>query len=379
MDSASYVTHLLGYRFTGKEKDAKTKLIYFGARYDVNVVTNDAGDVISAIDYLPYGETWYVANKTGIVPVCDPGAACTTQSGDTGFSPKYNSQELDKESGLYFFNARHYDPEIMRFETADSVVDGEHSVVGWNRYTYVHGNPVMYKDPSGHEREAENAINKVSKLAETISVGLDPESARGQAYKNFTETKDKDGKITDRFTVVDGIRFNLNHGKFEDTTRKNLIVTQSDKIWENIVIAAKKNDITEIDVNTLNYGGTGSHGKGHAMDIQKITTKDGKSANFSRTYDGEKWSGANEPELAKKFSDTFQNLSGSYHTWTPWRMSGGGFQKNTKNAIDEYPEIGNKSDRKELIKTFKEADMTSDANLIRLSYDHRHHGHFAAE
>jgi len=97
----------------------------------VNVVTNDNGDAISAIDYLPYGETWY-------------------EQGDTGFSPKYNSQDLDKESGLYFFNARHYDPEIARFETADSVVDGEMSVVGWNRYTYVHGNPIMYKDPTGH-------------------------------------------------------------------------------------------------------------------------------------------------------------------------------------------------------------------------------------
>lgn len=97
----------------------------------VNVVTNDAGDAISAIDYLPYGETWY-------------------QEGDTGFSPKYNSQELDKESGLYFFNARHYDSEIARFETADSVVDGESSIKGWNRYMYVGGNPIKYKDPTGH-------------------------------------------------------------------------------------------------------------------------------------------------------------------------------------------------------------------------------------
>jgi len=98
----------------------------------VNVVTNDAGHAISAIDYLPYGETWY-------------------QEGDTGFSPKYNSQELDKESGLYFFNARHYDPEIARFETADEEEDGEYSVVGWNRYTYVQGNPILYKDPTGHK------------------------------------------------------------------------------------------------------------------------------------------------------------------------------------------------------------------------------------
>lgn len=59
----------------------------------VGVVTNDNGDAISAIDYLSHGETWYVAGPNGVVPACDPGASCTPQSGDTGFSPKYNSQE----------------------------------------------------------------------------------------------------------------------------------------------------------------------------------------------------------------------------------------------------------------------------------------------
>ena len=51
-----------------------------------------------------------------------------TTSGDcsnANFAPKYNSQELDKESDLYYFNARHYDPELARFVTADVMVDGE--------------------------------------------------------------------------------------------------------------------------------------------------------------------------------------------------------------------------------------------------------------
>jgi hypothetical protein len=35
--------------------------------------------------------------------------------------------------------------------TADTVIDGENSVIGWNRYAYCKNNPIIYKDPSGHE------------------------------------------------------------------------------------------------------------------------------------------------------------------------------------------------------------------------------------
>jgi hypothetical protein len=34
--------------------------------------------------------------------------------------------------------------------TADTVIDGENSVIGWNRYAYCKNNPIIYKDPSGH-------------------------------------------------------------------------------------------------------------------------------------------------------------------------------------------------------------------------------------
>jgi len=94
-------------------------------------VTNDAGMVVTSHEYLPFGEDWIT-------------------EGDTKNAPKYNSQELDKESGYYFYNARHYDPEIGRFVTPDTVVDGELSTQGWNRYAYVHNNPIRYKDPTGH-------------------------------------------------------------------------------------------------------------------------------------------------------------------------------------------------------------------------------------
>ncbi|MDI7227017.1 RHS repeat-associated core domain-containing protein, partial [Leptospira santarosai] len=89
------------------------------------------GNTLSQIQYQPYGETF-------------------VQRGDLNFSPKYNSQELDRESGFYFYNARYYDPGIARFTSADTIIDGEFDTQGWNRFSYVKGNPIGAKDPTGH-------------------------------------------------------------------------------------------------------------------------------------------------------------------------------------------------------------------------------------
>ncbi|WP_139356745.1 RHS repeat-associated core domain-containing protein, partial [Leptospira alexanderi] len=65
-----------------------------------------------------------------------------------------NSQELDRESGFYFYNARFYDPAIARFTSADTIIDGEFDTQGWNRFSYVLNNPIAFKDPTGHEANA---------------------------------------------------------------------------------------------------------------------------------------------------------------------------------------------------------------------------------
>ncbi|WP_407936729.1 SpvB/TcaC N-terminal domain-containing protein [Leptospira santarosai] len=98
----------------------------------VSHVLDDEGNTLSQMQYQPYGETF-------------------VQRGDLNFSPKYNSQELDRESGFYFYNARYYDPGIARFTSADTIIDGEFDTQGWNRFSYVKGNPIGAKDPSGHD------------------------------------------------------------------------------------------------------------------------------------------------------------------------------------------------------------------------------------
>ena len=61
----------------------------------------------------------------------------------------YTGQKIDS-SGLMYYRARYYNPDIMRFVQADSIVPDPFSSQDFNRYSYVVNNPVNYTDPTGH-------------------------------------------------------------------------------------------------------------------------------------------------------------------------------------------------------------------------------------
>ena len=54
-----------------------------------------------------------------------------------------------KETGLYYFGARYYDPIIGRFISPDSLVQSYQNPQTLNRYSYALNNPLLYRDPNG--------------------------------------------------------------------------------------------------------------------------------------------------------------------------------------------------------------------------------------
>ncbi|TGM95209.1 hypothetical protein EHR06_19060 [Leptospira dzoumogneensis] len=124
--------YLNGVRIAAITEDGRAAFYLTDQVDSVSTVLDDTAHTLSRMQYEPYGDTF-------------------VQRGNLAFSPKYNSQELDKESGFYFYNARYYDASIARFVTADTIIDGELNTQGWNRFSYVKGNPILYKDPTGHE------------------------------------------------------------------------------------------------------------------------------------------------------------------------------------------------------------------------------------
>ena len=177
---------------------------------DLHYSTNTTFTTKKSLNPLPYGEVWFTRRPFEAASTsASADAEDLTTSGDcsnANFAPKYNSQELDKESDLYYFNARHYDPELARFVTADVMVDGEDTAFGWNRYMYVHGNPIMYKDPTGHltydtraneytitERDTLGSIAKdtgfsVKQLVEANDSITNPDKIQANATINIPQT-----------------------------------------------------------------------------------------------------------------------------------------------------------------------------------------------
>ena len=62
---------------------------------------------------------------------------------------KFTGQRLDG-TGLYYYSARYYDPQIGRFISADTIIPDPANPQSLDRYSYVLNNPLKYVDPSGH-------------------------------------------------------------------------------------------------------------------------------------------------------------------------------------------------------------------------------------
>lgn len=90
-----------------------------------------------------------------------PGGRCSRDHrvpalrGERGGPTKYRftSQELDAETGLYYYGARYYNPALARFVSPDPIEMRLEDPQTLNRYAYARNNPVFYNDPSGYEEQ----------------------------------------------------------------------------------------------------------------------------------------------------------------------------------------------------------------------------------
>lgn len=127
---------------TATEKPATTLLagvpapgLYFFHTNHINsttVQTGANGEEVCRVEYLPFGEIHRI-------------------TGRDIFRQKFTGNELDYETGLYYFKSRYYDASLGRFISADDRLGGDidhHDV--FNRYAYVLNNPISDFDPEGH-------------------------------------------------------------------------------------------------------------------------------------------------------------------------------------------------------------------------------------
>lgn len=125
-------------------------------------------------------------------------------------------------TGLYYYNARMYDPALGRFTQADTIVPEPSRPLAFDRYAYVYNNPVRYTDPSGHDplddawKESFYQVHGCYPTAEDISIRL-----YSIAYPNLWEWSD--------FYRQDGSYIN---GSLENVFRDNRIPLGRD--WHSV-------------------------------------------------------------------------------------------------------------------------------------------------
>jgi RHS repeat-associated protein len=96
----------------------------------VIALSNEKGEIIAEYEYDAWGniikEVEYIENPF-----------------------RYRGSEWDKESGLYYFKTRYYDPCIGRYISKNPSSDSLMNPQSLNKYSYAYNNPLSYKIPFG--------------------------------------------------------------------------------------------------------------------------------------------------------------------------------------------------------------------------------------
>ena len=123
--------NIYGTNLLSRTQGGQTAYYLFNGHGDVTALTDEAGSILSSYSYDAFG---------GILEEQE------------GFENqyKYAGYAYDAETGLYYCNARYYDPKTARFISQDTVAGDPNDPLSLNRYTYCVNNPLRYYDPSGH-------------------------------------------------------------------------------------------------------------------------------------------------------------------------------------------------------------------------------------
>ncbi len=123
---------LWGLRFT----DGNTYFYVRNAQNDIIKIVDDSGTVVVEYAYGAWGKLMGVT-----------GSLASTLGIDNPF--RYRGYYYDEETGLYYLNARYYNPEWCRFINVDTFGGVTGRLLSHNVFAYCLNNPVMMSDPSG--------------------------------------------------------------------------------------------------------------------------------------------------------------------------------------------------------------------------------------
>ncbi len=136
-----------------------------------SVTTNASGAKTASALYKAFGETRFTSG---------------TLSTDYKFTGQREESAL---GGIYFFQARWFDPTLGRFMSPDTIVPtSTQGTQAWDRYAFVNNNPVRYTDPTGHGVDCgigENCMGNQTNQNDTVTCA-DPDATNYGAEGSCT-------------------------------------------------------------------------------------------------------------------------------------------------------------------------------------------------
>ena len=140
-------------KMTAKNDNAELQQFYYHPDHlgSSSYISNLDGEVVQHIEYVPFGEV-FLEEKNA--------------KWNTPYL--FTSKELDRETGMYYFGARYYDPKTSIWASVDPLAvynpvmetefyyDGDHNGGAFNNknlntYGYCYQNPVALIDPNGKQ------------------------------------------------------------------------------------------------------------------------------------------------------------------------------------------------------------------------------------
>jgi len=154
-----------------------------------SIQTDQNGNEIQNYGYSAFGQSRYTQSST-VFKV----------------SRRYTGQVLDDATGLYYYNARYYDPVLARFTQPDDRIPNLFDPQSYNRYSYCVNNPLRYTDPSGHAGAELDLDDTKGEINAEIRVSLGYNS-RGERVET-TEQRVQgalDQKVAEQAATVRGL------------------------------------------------------------------------------------------------------------------------------------------------------------------------------
>lgn len=128
--------YVYGKELISEKTDDDTSYYHFDYRGSTVALTDKNGKITDKYQYDVYGNSRHTEGES-----------------DTPFRYNGSAGVMTDANNLLYMKSRYYNPEILRFISADILTGDIRNTQSLNRYAYCEGNPVSFTDPFGLSRE----------------------------------------------------------------------------------------------------------------------------------------------------------------------------------------------------------------------------------